>query len=283
MIIQNLCVEMSLGKSFLFKSIFCRSQDSKENEDESLFDKIGKTKDNWLLDFSGSPTKCPVKPGGSIVDLSDDSSDDNFPVECKVQLARVIPKPEMQSSPGAEKQKPDSSGVVNISSSSDVDEPGDERKDPNFEQAGDDASLASESDDASEASTKGSKEREVGKRRSESGNSEKELSFVEARSRRKRKPPTYFGYEDHELSYNLGTHFFVCSSFLHMTKSLCIAVQLSKFFFHYSQLHDERLLEKPQNPREIRTCSLPIARHKCWPLCHRDVIEVELLNIYACD
>ena len=51
--------------------------------------------------------------------------------------------------------------------------------------------------------------------------------------------------------------------FLHMTKSMCIAVQLSKFFFHYSQLHNERLLEKSQNPREIRTCSLPIARNKC--------------------
>ena len=62
-------------------------------------------------------------------------------------------------------------------------------------------------------------------------------------------------------------------SFLHMTKSMCIAVQLSTFFFHYSQLHNERLLDKSQNPREIRTCSLPIARHKCWPLCHRDVIE----------
>ena len=62
-------------------------------------------------------------------------------------------------------------------------------------------------------------------------------------------------------------------TFLHMTESMCIAVQLSKFFFHYSQLHNERFLEKRQNPREIRTCSLPIARHKCWPLCHRDVIE----------
>ena len=51
--------------------------------------------------------------------------------------------------------------------------------------------------------------------------------------------------------------------FLHMTKSMCIAVQLRKFFFHYRQLHNERLLEKSQNPREIRTCSLPIARHKC--------------------
>ena len=36
-----------------------------------------------------------------------------------------------------------------------------------------------------------------------------------------------------------------------------------KVFFHNSQLHNERLLEKSQNPREIRTCSLPIARHKC--------------------
>ena len=44
-------------------------------------------------------------------------------------------------------------------------------------------------------------------------------------------------------------------------------------FFHNSQLDKERLLEKSQNPREIRTCSLPIARHKRWPLCHRDVIE----------
>ena len=52
---------------------------------------------------------------------------------------------------------------------------------------------------------------------------------------------------------------------LHMTKSMCIAVQLSKFFFHNSQLHNERLLDKSQNPREIRTCSLPIARHTCWP------------------
>ena len=51
--------------------------------------------------------------------------------------------------------------------------------------------------------------------------------------------------------------------FLHMTKSMCIAVQLSKFFFHNSQLHKERLLDKSQNPREIRTCSLPIARHMC--------------------
>ena len=51
--------------------------------------------------------------------------------------------------------------------------------------------------------------------------------------------------------------------FLHMTKSMCIAVQLRKFFFHNSQLHNKRLLEKSQNPREIRTCSLPIARHKC--------------------
>ena len=50
---------------------------------------------------------------------------------------------------------------------------------------------------------------------------------------------------------------------LHMTKSMCIAVQLRKFFFHNSQLHNKRLLEKSQNPREIRTCSLPIARHKC--------------------
>ena len=33
--------------------------------------------------------------------------------------------------------------------------------------------------------------------------------------------------------------------------------------FHYSQLHNERLFEKSQNPREIRTCCLPIARHKC--------------------
>ena len=33
-------------------------------------------------------------------------------------------------------------------------------------------------------------------------------------------------------------------------------------FFHNSQLDNERLLEKSQNPREIRTCSLPIARHK---------------------
>ena len=32
-------------------------------------------------------------------------------------------------------------------------------------------------------------------------------------------------------------------------------------FFHNSQLDNERLLEKRQNPREIRTCSLPIARH----------------------
>ena len=44
-------------------------------------------------------------------------------------------------------------------------------------------------------------------------------------------------------------------------------------FFHNSQLDNERLLEKSQNPTEIRTCSLPIARHKRWPLCHRDVIE----------
>ena len=51
--------------------------------------------------------------------------------------------------------------------------------------------------------------------------------------------------------------------FLHMTKSMCIAVQLRKFFFHNSQLHNKRLLEKSQNPREIRTCSLPIARRKC--------------------
>ena len=50
---------------------------------------------------------------------------------------------------------------------------------------------------------------------------------------------------------------------LHMTKSMCIAVQLRKFFFHNSQLHNKPLLEKSQNPREIRTCSLPIARHKC--------------------
>ena len=50
---------------------------------------------------------------------------------------------------------------------------------------------------------------------------------------------------------------------LHMTKSMCIAVQLRKFFFHSSQLHNKPLLEKSQNPREIRTCSLPIARHKC--------------------
>ena len=35
------------------------------------------------------------------------------------------------------------------------------------------------------------------------------------------------------------------------------------FFFHSSQLHNKRLLEKSQNPREIRTCSLPIALHKC--------------------
>ena len=35
-------------------------------------------------------------------------------------------------------------------------------------------------------------------------------------------------------------------------------------FFHNSQLDKERLLEKSQNPREIRTCSLPIARHKCY-------------------
>ena len=74
------------------------------------------------------------------------------------------------------------------------------------------------------------------------------------------------------LSTGLATHILI-TLFLHMTKSMCIAVQLSKFFFHYSQLHNERLLEKSQNPREIRTCSLPIARHKCWPLCHRDVIE----------
>ena len=66
---------------------------------------------------------------------------------------------------------------------------------------------------------------------------------------------------------------FLHATFLHMTKSMCIAVQLSKFFFHYSQLHNERLLDKSQNPSEIRTCSLPIARHKSWPLCHRDVIE----------
>ena len=33
-------------------------------------------------------------------------------------------------------------------------------------------------------------------------------------------------------------------------------------FFHNSQFDNERLLEKSQNPREIRTCSLPIARHK---------------------
>ena len=33
-------------------------------------------------------------------------------------------------------------------------------------------------------------------------------------------------------------------------------------FFHNSQLDNERLLENSQNPREIRTCSLPIARHK---------------------
>ena len=53
------------------------------------------------------------------------------------------------------------------------------------------------------------------------------------------------------------------SSILHMTKSMCIAVQLSKVFFHNSQLQNERLLDKSQNPREIRTCSLPIARHTC--------------------
>ena len=41
------------------------------------------------------------------------------------------------------------------------------------------------------------------------------------------------------------------SRFLHMTKSMCIAVQLRKFFFHNSQLHNKRLLEKSQNPREI--------------------------------
>ena len=35
---------------------------------------------------------------------------------------------------------------------------------------------------------------------------------------------------------------------LHMTKSMCIVVQLRKFFFHNSQLHNERLLDKSQNP-----------------------------------
>ena len=38
--------------------------------------------------------------------------------------------------------------------------------------------------------------------------------------------------------------------FLHM-KSMCIAVQLSKFFFHYSQFHNERLLEKSQTPERF--------------------------------
>ena len=33
-------------------------------------------------------------------------------------------------------------------------------------------------------------------------------------------------------------------------------------FFHNSQLDNERFLENSQNPREIRTCSFPIARHK---------------------
>ena len=42
--------------------------------------------------------------------------------------------------------------------------------------------------------------------------------------------------------------FFSLQFFLHMTKSMCIAVQLRKFFFHNSQLHNERLLEKSQNP-----------------------------------
>ena len=37
------------------------------------------------------------------------------------------------------------------------------------------------------------------------------------------------------------------SPFLHMTKSMCIAVQLRKFFRN-SQLHNERLLDKSQNP-----------------------------------
>ena len=32
------------------------------------------------------------------------------------------------------------------------------------------------------------------------------------------------------------------------TKSMCIAVQLRKFFFHNSQLHNERLLDESQNP-----------------------------------
>ena len=35
---------------------------------------------------------------------------------------------------------------------------------------------------------------------------------------------------------------------LHMTKSMCIAVQLRKFFFHNSQLHNERHSDKSQNP-----------------------------------
>ena len=64
--------------------------------------------------------------------------------------------------------------------------------------------------------------------------------------------PTFFSFSKNFIQF-----------LLHMTKSMCIAVQLRKFFFHNSQLHNKRLLEKSQNPREIRTCSLPIARHKC--------------------
>ena len=160
-----------------------------------------------MLDFSGSPTKSPVKPGGSIAEVSDESSEDNFPVECKVQLARVIPKPEQLLK--VENRTEDLSGVIVVSSSSDLDESRDEEKDPNFKEPEDaDALMASESD-SSETATKESKSSESGCRQKGEQPptpNERELSFVEARSRRKRKPPTYFGYEDHELSYNHGAY-----------------------------------------------------------------------------
>ena len=78
---------------------------------------------------------------------------------------------------------------------------------------------------------------------------------------------TIFPRMIHGFAYgSIGYAFFWCTCcwvfFAHDEVNVHCSPAKKVFFFHSSQLH-KPLLEKSQNPREIRTCSLPVAQHKC--------------------
>ena len=153
------------------------------NSPQSLLEKLS-NKDDWLLEFSGSPNRSPSKPGGSAADLN--SSDEEDSASRSKRNNRVKEKTtEVTSRAGF--------STKNEQDEANLDSSIEEIKRDVYDG---DVEVLEEED--------GNELKESRKTRATKEDKDKGLSFVEARTRRKRKPPTYFGYEDHELSYNLG-------------------------------------------------------------------------------